>query len=308
MATLVLTVIGDDRSGLVSALSGVIAAHGGSWERSQMARLAGKFAGIVLVAVPDDRADELIRELQPLRADGLLDVTAERSDAPDDLSGATRLALELVGADRPGIVHDISRALATRGVSIEELQTATREALKIMAPLIALPISGAWNAFVSYRILREARMRVLGPSAVEEMIATLLDYGPELSERGKSMLLRAVGVAMVRKRCAHPNLLVLLRTVVKRTGAVRARELDSTKRFLQTLPTLSPEEQRLSLIILQIGFMLDGSLSRTEKTFIIKARRLCGLSSNLLAVEELLKTFIHGAQIYPGMLEALARD
>ena len=66
MATLVLTVIGDDRSGLVSALSGVIAANGGSWERSQMARLAGKFAGIVLVAVPDDRADELIRDLQPL--------------------------------------------------------------------------------------------------------------------------------------------------------------------------------------------------------------------------------------------------
>jgi glycine cleavage system regulatory protein len=148
MATLVLTVIGDDRSGLVSALSGVIAAHGGSWERSQMARLAGKFAGIVLVAVPDDRADELIRELQPLRADGLLDVTAERSDAPDDLSGATRLALELVGADRPGIVHDVSRALATRGVSIEELQTATREA----------PMSGD--------LLFEARATLLAPSSV----------------------------------------------------------------------------------------------------------------------------------------------
>ena len=66
MATLVLTVIGDDRSGLVSALSGVIADHGGSWERSQMARLAGKFAGIVLVAVPDDRAEALIAELGPL--------------------------------------------------------------------------------------------------------------------------------------------------------------------------------------------------------------------------------------------------
>jgi glycine cleavage system regulatory protein len=129
MATLVLTVIGDDRSGLVSALSGVIASHGGSWERSQMARLAGKFAGIVVVAVPDDRAEALIAELGPLGTQGLLDVTVERG-ADEGAVGAdvTRLTLELVGADRPGIVHDISQALAARQVSIEELSTATREA------------------------------------------------------------------------------------------------------------------------------------------------------------------------------------
>jgi glycine cleavage system regulatory protein len=161
MATLVLTVIGDDRSGLVSALSGVIAAHGGSWEQSRMARLAGKFAGIVLVAVPDERADDLIRELRPLSADGLLDVTVERSHDADGLSGSTRLSLELVGADRPGIVHDISRSLATRGVSIEELQTATREA----------PMSGD--------MLFEARATLLAPSGVP--IADLREVLEELA-------------------------------------------------------------------------------------------------------------------------------
>jgi len=129
MATLVLTVIGDDRSGLVSALSGVIADHGGSWERSQMARLGGKFAGIVLVAVPDDRAEALISQLGPLGTQGLLDVTVERAHDEGPISAQmARLHLELVGADRPGIVHEISRALATRQVSIEELHTATRGA------------------------------------------------------------------------------------------------------------------------------------------------------------------------------------
>ena len=129
MASLVLTVIGDDRSGLVSALSGVIADHGGSWERSQMARLSGKFAGIVLVAVPDDRAEALIGALGPLGTEGLLDVTVERAaDEATISSDLTRLSLELVGADRPGIVHDMSRVLAARQVSFEELHTATREA------------------------------------------------------------------------------------------------------------------------------------------------------------------------------------
>lgn len=165
MATLVLTVIGDDRSGLVSALSGVIAEHGGSWERSQMARLAGKFAGIVLVAVPDDRADALTRALEPLGADGLLSVTAERSHADTDGPvGATRLSLDLVGADRPGIVHDITRVLAAHHVSIEELHTGTRPA----------PMSGD--------MLFEARATMVAPAtvAVDELRSVLEQLANEL--------------------------------------------------------------------------------------------------------------------------------
>jgi glycine cleavage system regulatory protein len=128
MATFVLTVIGDDRSGLVSALSGAVADNGGSWERSHLARLAGKFAGIVVVAVPDDRAQEFTEHLTPLQAQGLLEIRAERGD--DAVAGgeALRFSLALVGADRPGIVHAISRALAASDVGIEELQTDTREA------------------------------------------------------------------------------------------------------------------------------------------------------------------------------------
>lgn len=51
MAKLVLTAIGDDRAGLVSALSDAVAERGGNWLESQLARLAGKFAGIALVEV-----------------------------------------------------------------------------------------------------------------------------------------------------------------------------------------------------------------------------------------------------------------
>jgi glycine cleavage system regulatory protein len=128
MATLVLTAIGDDHAGLVHALSGVIAAHGGNWENSRMAQLAGKFAGIVMVTVPDERADALVHDLEPLAARGLLDVTATRSTPRDAPIGVTRLSLELVGLDQPGIVRDVSDALASRGVSIDELDTDTGSA------------------------------------------------------------------------------------------------------------------------------------------------------------------------------------
>jgi len=126
MATFILTVIGDDRPGLVSALSAPIKAHGASWKRSQMSRLAGKFAGIVLVSVADGRLDALAADLRALEDQGL-QVAIERTDEPVERD-SLRLHLELLGADHPGIVAEVSAALAARGVSIEELTTDVHEA------------------------------------------------------------------------------------------------------------------------------------------------------------------------------------
>lgn len=128
MATLVLTVIGDDRAGLVDALAGPIADHGGNWDRSHMARLAGKFAGIVVVTVPDEQVDRLRSKLTALHDQGVLDVriAITSTPAPDDDTQLVRL--HLVGHDRPGIVHQIAGALAARSVSIEELETAAESA------------------------------------------------------------------------------------------------------------------------------------------------------------------------------------
>ena len=124
MASLVLTAIGDDRAGLVGALADVIGEHGGNWDRSQMAELAGKFAGIVLVTVPEARADELVAALESLV--GVLDVRAHTGGEP--VTDAQRFSLRLLGNDHPGIVRDLSRALAEHGVSIDQLTTEVRDA------------------------------------------------------------------------------------------------------------------------------------------------------------------------------------
>jgi glycine cleavage system regulatory protein len=126
MATFILTVIGEDRPGLVSALSAPINAHGASWMRAQMSRLAGKFAGIVLVSVADERFEALAADLEALESQGL-QVSLERTDEPAG-HPSVRLNLELLGADHPGIVAEVSAAIAAHGVSIEELTTDVREA------------------------------------------------------------------------------------------------------------------------------------------------------------------------------------
>jgi glycine cleavage system regulatory protein len=121
MASLTLTLIGRDRPGLVDALALRIADAGGSWQESRMARLAGQFAGILLVEMPEAAVDGLIGSLRALDAEGL-HVTAERGGG-DPPAPQHTLNLELVGHDRPGIVREIAHALAGRGVNIEELET-----------------------------------------------------------------------------------------------------------------------------------------------------------------------------------------
>jgi glycine cleavage system regulatory protein len=120
--SLVLTLIGDDRPGLVDALSAALVEHGGNWLESRMARLAGKFAGILLAEVPDAKAEALSAALHDLQTQGLK-VVVERSAKPVASTAYHTLHLSLVGQDRPGIVHDVSHALASRGINIEELST-----------------------------------------------------------------------------------------------------------------------------------------------------------------------------------------
>jgi glycine cleavage system regulatory protein len=172
MATFTLTCIGDDRPGLVSALSAPINAHGASWERSQMSRLAGKFAGILMVAVPDDRAEALAHDLLALKDIGLL-VALEQTDSPADQE-SVRLSLELLGADHPGIVAEISAALAEQGVGIAELTTDVHEA----------PMSGGMLFEVSAVLEAPPETSLHGLRTMLEALADELMVEIRLSDSG----------------------------------------------------------------------------------------------------------------------------
>lgn len=121
MESLVVTVIGKDRPGLVESVAAAIEAHGGSWVESRMSRLAGQFAGILRASVPEARVDALSEALEALRSDGLR-VVIERG-VEEAVEEGYVILLDLIGSDRPGIVHKISEALAARGVNVEELNT-----------------------------------------------------------------------------------------------------------------------------------------------------------------------------------------
>lgn len=117
---LILTVIGNDRPGLVEELATAISANGGNWLEASLAHLSGKFAGIVRVAVPAEQSAALKTALTQLSG---LKVSAELADAQKSALAGRRLTLNLVGHDRIGIVREVSQVLARHAVNVEKLTT-----------------------------------------------------------------------------------------------------------------------------------------------------------------------------------------
>ncbi len=150
-ASLVVTVMGPDRHGIVNLLADRAQRYNANWAASRMTRLAGEFAGTVHFEVPHEHADALAESLRQLESSGLKVVVASSAGAivPDALRG---FELELVGEDRVGIVSRLTRMLAERGISIENLHTeilrsgvSGKQTFKIGAHLLVpagLPVDG----------------------------------------------------------------------------------------------------------------------------------------------------------------------
>src|SRR5204863_2394679 len=107
---LVMTIIGRDRPGLVESVAALVVEHGGNWLESRMSRLGGQFAGILRVQISAEKEAALVRSLKQLEAEGLTLVVHSDRPQPEE-SERTLTYLEILGQDRPGIVHQISHAL-----------------------------------------------------------------------------------------------------------------------------------------------------------------------------------------------------
>jgi len=120
--SIVLTIIADDQPGIIQTVSTVLTNHGGNWTQSSMSSLAGQFAGILLVSVPQANAEACIAELNGLESSGLRVISHVSGEAAG-AKKTSNYALDLVGNDRPGIVHEITSLLAKHKVSVLEFET-----------------------------------------------------------------------------------------------------------------------------------------------------------------------------------------
>lgn len=118
---LVLTVVAEDRPGLVGTLSAVIAEHDASWVDSSMARLGGRFAGILRIMVDTQKAEALSSALLALKEFGFT-VGLHNNTAGEAPQGHEAI-VHILGQDQPGMISRVSSVLADLHVSIEALDS-----------------------------------------------------------------------------------------------------------------------------------------------------------------------------------------
>jgi methionyl-tRNA formyltransferase len=120
--SLIVSIVGADRHGIVSLLADRAQRYGANWAASRLTRLASEFAGTVHFEVPRENANALENALRGLESSGLQIVIA-RSDGANVPDSLRSVELELVGEDRLGIVSRLTKILAERSVSIESIHT-----------------------------------------------------------------------------------------------------------------------------------------------------------------------------------------
>lgn len=129
---LILTVIGDDRPGLVEQLASTVSAYGGNWLESRFAHLGGKFAGILRIQAEAAKASALQAALE---AHTDFRITAELVAEEPSSTYTRHLQLSLTGHDRIGIVRDVSQVLTRFNVNVEKLRTEVSSAPMSGEPL-----------------------------------------------------------------------------------------------------------------------------------------------------------------------------
>ena len=131
MKQLILTVIGQDKAGLVEQLATVIASHQGNWMASNLSHLGGYFAGILQLEVSEEHVFALTTELERM-AD--LDIKIQQG-LHSEVHLDQQLQFVITGNDRPGIVRELSSVIKHKGANIIHFESSKQSAPNWGVPL-----------------------------------------------------------------------------------------------------------------------------------------------------------------------------
>jgi glycine cleavage system transcriptional repressor len=160
-----VTAIGQDRPGIVAAVSGALLELDGNVEDSQMSILRGHFAVMLLVSVPEDvEQQQLADRLGEVRDELALEAVTVSPVGVGAEPVTPSHVVNVNGADSKGIVHSVSAALAGLGVDITDMETkltgTPEEPVYVMQLKIAL--GGATAAEVSEALARTSETLGVG--------------------------------------------------------------------------------------------------------------------------------------------------
>ncbi len=260
------------------------------WDALRSTLALTRAAGLPLFDEPDETVDvELAGSLA--RAALELPNSTQPTEGVDPMREAPKLKMLLVGLLYKGKI-----AVTNFLLKVVVRRLFGRVLVRGAEELVAIPVTAIWNATVTWLVMREARLRVVGPFAAEHLVGGLWDELAEHSPQREAAV-RAVASAAVRSHDMHPNLLAMLREVKRRTEQAEASgDVDDSRDFLRELAEAPPDAQRWLIGVLTLAAISDGRLAPGERALLAEACRAAGVADHTPRAQELAKR-LRGGQL-----------
>ncbi len=249
------------------------------WDGLRSVRILARVASIDIRDLGDRNAEALLRALA--RAAFELPNPVHGHFAVNALRETSRVRVLLATVFyklKIGLTSFVLKAVIRRGLG--------RMAFRVWLPLIAVPVTALWNAWVASWVISEARVRVIGPSAACAFIQAI---GPNQTMRPAVQLamLQAVGAVIVRSADLHPNVAALLEALDAEFKLEPSQPIDDSRRFLENLAELEAHEQTWVLQVLVAASVIDARVSRRERVLLTWAATRCNHSVDFASVQQL---------------------
>ncbi|MEM5790218.1 MAG: ACT domain-containing protein [Syntrophobacteraceae bacterium] len=129
MKKIIVSVLGHDRPGIISAVSNVLFRSGCNIEDVSQTILQTEFAGVFIASIPDsmtadDLQSQLVEKLGPMGLSVLFRTMEPKGvwQAPP----SDPFVITTLGLDRPGLVAGVTELLARYGINISNLKAVFR--------------------------------------------------------------------------------------------------------------------------------------------------------------------------------------
>ena len=152
---IVLSAIGNDRTGVVQDISKVILGCGGNIEESRMTTLGTEFAVLMLVSGNWHTLDRLEKGLNKLSDGDNLTFSIRKTAARTTKDDRMPYAVDVVSLDQQGIVFGLANFFATRDIEIADVATRSYAAAHTGAPMFAVQMAVNIPATIHIAQLRE---------------------------------------------------------------------------------------------------------------------------------------------------------
>jgi len=171
-----------------------------------------------------------------------------------------------------------------------------RYALQAVKDFAGIPIFALWNAYGTKVILKEARVVIMGQNLIEQVVAKIrVDQEP--TPEFKNLLYDTMQYIAINKRDFHQNHYVLTKMLfgIYRIPPKTVHFLEEG--YLQKLQLANEEEKKICMLLIVIGFILDGDISIREMLQMNELRSIGLLDLETDTIKQYEQDFLNGRGI-----------